>query len=168
MTKWRTPYSPAQRFTTCEGNPIVKTYVLGDDGQLVENGFLNIYDDIQSHRESVELSTLLQRYMNGDETALNARPGMFLDTTEYPTNYAELFDRVHEAVNTFGELPRELRDLFNNNAAEFWTSLGSAEFMEKITKYSTETTKNSGSNSSQPFDGGSRVDTTNSEVKENE
>lgn len=168
MIKWRTPYSPAQRFTTCEGNPIVKTYVLGDDGQLVENGFVNIYDDIQSHRESVELSTLLQRYMNGDETALNAQPGMFLDTTEYPKNYAELFERVNEAVNSFGELPRELRDLFNNNATEFWTSLGSAEFMEKIAKYSTETTKNSGANSAQSSDGGSRTNTVNSEVKENE
>lgn len=168
MTKWRTPYSPAQRFTTCEGNPIVKTYVLGDDGQLVENGFINIYDDIQSHRESVELSTLLQRYMNGDETALNAQPGMFIDTTEYPKNYAEMFDRVNEAVNSFGELPRELRNLFNNNPTEFWTSLGSAEFMEKIAKYSSSTVKNSNSNSVKSSDGGTGTGSVSSEVKENE
>ena len=168
MTKWRTPYSPAQRFTTCEGNPIVKTYVLGDDGQLVENGFINIYDDIQSHRESVELSTLLQRYMNGDETALNAQPAVFLDTTDYPKNYAEMFDRVNEAVNSFGELPSELRNLFNNNPTEFWSSLGSAEFMEKIAKYSTASVKNSGSHSAQPSNGGAGVDSIGSEVKENE
>lgn len=155
MSKWKTQYSGRERRITNCGNPVVKTYVLGDDGNLVENGFMNIYDEIQSHRESVELSTLLQRYMNGDETALNQQVGMFIDTTDYPKNYAEMFDRVNQAVDSFGELPPELRDLFNNNPVEFWSSLGSAEFMEKVAKFSTQAVKNSGTNSSQSVDGSS-------------
>lgn len=158
--RWRTQYDGQERRITNCGNPVVKTYVLGDDGNLVENGFTNIYDEIQSHRESVELSTLLQRYMNGDETALNQQVGIFVDTTDYPKNYAEMFDRVNQAVDSFGELPPELRNLFNNNPVEFWSSLGSAEFMEKVAKYSAASVKNSGVNSSQPDNSGAGASST--------
>lgn len=132
---------------TCHGRAEKPTYTANDDGLPVESGTVNIYDEIQSHRESVELSTLLQRYAQGDVTALNQIEGVYADVVDMPSTYAELFNRVRDAENSFNALPDDVRALFDNSPVSFWQSIGTPDFASKIAELDAKAKKNS-SNSS--------------------
>lgn len=140
---------------TCHGRTEKPTYTANEDGLPVESGTVNIYDEIQSHRQSVELSTLLQRYAQGDVTALNQMEGVYADVVDMPSTYAELFNRVRDAENSFNALPDDVRALFDNSPVSFWQSIGTPEFAEKIGKLDAKVKKNS-SNPADPgkFDPG--------------
>ena len=128
---------------TCHGRIEKPTYTANEDGLPVESGTVNIYDEIQSHRQSVELSTLLQRYAQGDATALNQIQGVYADVVDMPSTYSELFDRVRDAENSFNALPDDVRVLFDNSPVSFWQSIGTPEFAEKIGKLDAKAKKNS-------------------------
>lgn len=128
---------------TCHGRVEKPTYTADDNGYPVESGTVNIYDEIQSHRESVELSTLLQRYAQGDATALNKIEGVYADVVDMPSTYSELFERVRDAENSFNALPEDVRVLFDNSPVSFWQSIGTPEFAEKIGKLDAKSKKNS-------------------------
>lgn len=128
---------------TCHGRTEKPTYTANEDGLPVESGTVNIYDEIQSHRQSVELSTLLQRYAQGDVTALNQIEGVYADVVDMPSTYAELFNRVRDAENSFNALPDEVRVLFDNSPVSFWQSIGTPDFAEKIGKLEAKGKKNS-------------------------
>lgn len=132
---------------TCHGRLEKPTYSANEDGLPVESGIVNLYDEIQSHRESVELSTLLQRYAQGDATALNKIQGVYADVVDMPSTYSELFDRVRDAENSFNALPDDVRALFDYSPVSFWQSIGTPEFADKIGKLDSKGKKNS-SNSS--------------------
>lgn len=131
----------------CYGRTEKPIYTANEDGLPVESGIINIYDEIQSHRQSVELSTLLQRYAQGDVTALNKMQGVYADVVDMPSTYAELFNRVRDAENSFNALPDEVRVLFDNSPVSFWQSIGTPEFAAKIGELDAKGKKNS-SNSS--------------------
>lgn len=128
---------------TCHGRKEKPTYIANENGLPVESGTVNIYDEIQSHRESVELSTLLQRYAQGDVTALNQIDGVYADVSDMPSTYAELFNRVRDAENSFNALPEDVRLLFDNSPVSFWQSIGTPEFASKIAELDAKAKKNS-------------------------
>ncbi len=128
---------------TCHGRVEKPTYTADQDGYPVESGTVNLYDEIQSHRESVELSTLLQRYAQGDVTALNQIEGVYADIVDMPSTYSELFDRVRDAENSFNALPEDVRVLFDNSPVSFWQSIGTPEFASKIAELDAKAKKNS-------------------------
>ena len=128
---------------TCHGRVEKPTYTADEDGYPVETGTVNIYDEIQSHRQSVELSTLLQRYAQGDVTALNQIEGVYADVVDMPSTYAELFNRVRDAENSFNALPEDVRALFDNSPVSFWQSIGTPEFQTKIGYLEAKGKKNS-------------------------
>lgn len=127
---------------TCHGRVEKPTYTANEDGLPVESGTVNLYDDIQSHRQSVELSTLLQRYAQGDVSALNKIDGVYADVVDMPSTYAELFNRVRDAENSFNALPDDVRALFDNSPVSFWQSIGTPEFASKIGKLDAKAKKN--------------------------
>ena len=128
---------------TCHGRTEKPTYTADVDGLPVESGTVNIYDEIQSHRQSVELSTLLQRYAQGDPTALNKIQGVYADVVDMPSTYSELFERVRDAENSFNALPEDVRSLFDNSPVSFWQSIGTPEFASKIGQLDVKGKKNS-------------------------
>lgn len=132
---------------TCHGRVEKPIYTANEDGLPVESGTVNIYDEIQSHRESVELSTLLQRYAQGDATALNKIQGVYADVVDMPSTYSELFERVRDAENSFNALPDNVRALFDNSPVSFWQSIGTPEFATKIGKLDSKDKKNSSNTS---------------------
>lgn len=129
---------------TCHGRAEKPTYTADDNGYPVQTGTVNLYDEIQSHRQSVELSTLLQRYAQGDVTALNKIEGVYADVVDMPSTYAELFNRVRDAENSFNALPEDVRVLFDNSPVSFWQSIGTPEFASKIAELDSKRKKNSG------------------------
>lgn len=144
---------------TCHGRVEKPTYTANEDGLPVESGTVNIYDEIQSHRESVELSTLLQRYAQGDVTALNQIEGVYADVVDMPSTYAELFNRVRDAENSFNALPEDVRVLFDNSPVSFWQSIGTPEFASKIAELDVKVKKNSSNpaDTGKSFDGDSKT-----------
>lgn len=128
---------------TCHGRIEKPTYTANEDGLPVESGTVNIYDEIQSHRQSVELSTLLQRYAQGDVTALNKIQGVYADVVDMPSTYSELFERVRDAENSFNALPDDVRALFDNSPVSFWQSIGTPEFASKISALDAKGKKDS-------------------------
>lgn len=135
--KFRCQYEreKGERFITDSGSPEYTVYIADEDGNPVISGKNNLYDEIQSHRESTELAVLLQRYMQGDETALNKLQGVYEDVTEYPRTFAELYQRVHDAEQSFNSLPPDLRAIFENSPVNFWQSMGTPDFNKRIDAY---------------------------------
>lgn len=135
--KYRTQYERPDRdlFRTNPGREEYEVYIVGEDGSPVVSGMNNRYAEIQSHRESVELSTLLQRYAAGDESALNQRIGDYMDVVNAPSSYAEFLDGFKKMESDFYSLPEGFRELFNNSTVEYWQSIGTDEFSEKIDKF---------------------------------
>ena len=108
--KFRNQYDKIEphAFLTNPGDPIRQDYIADEDGNPVPSGKTNLYDEIQSHRASVELSTLLQRYAAGDETALNQIQGVYADVVDAPSSLQEFHERVRTAKNTFGISQKDL------------------------------------------------------------
>lgn len=86
-------------------------------------GETNVQESIDSHKEYCDIHNILKRYAEGDIEALNKTQGFYIDATELPTNYAELFSRVNEAQSFFDKLPANVKAEFNNSASEFWASI---------------------------------------------
>ena len=102
---YRTQFDDHQRFICESGREEYEVYTVDDNGLPVVSGVNNRYDEIQSHRESVELSVLLQRYAQGDETALNKVQGVYEDIVDSPKTLADIYEYVKDAENSFNDLP---------------------------------------------------------------
>lgn len=140
------------------GSPFRDLYAFDEKGELFKSGTENRYELIQSHKASTELATLLQRYAQGDETALNQSPMFFDDATQYPSTFAELYERMQEAERSFNGLPDGLREMFNNSPVEFWQSVGTPEFIAKADKYNQSQRSKKKADSRNDSGGGNRSD----------
>lgn len=99
---------------------------------LEEIGRVNLYDEIQSHADSVDIHVLMQRYKNGDPDALSRAQGLYLDATVFPKTYAEALNHMVDMERSFMSLPVEIREKFNNSFSEFLASSGESDFMERL------------------------------------
>lgn len=99
--------------------------------ELVPDGVINSYDDIQSHADSCDLSLIIERYnMTGDSSLLNQRHGFYEDVTNMPATYAEMQNALIKANNDFLALPLEIREKFGQDPARFYAEYGSPRWME--------------------------------------
>lgn len=124
------------------GSPIrVKRGWIYEDGEMVfkEKGLTNVYEEIQAMADTVDIHKIMERYENGDESALNKVQGMYIDTVELPKNYAQLYDAVSKADMVFDSMPHEIKEQFNNNPATFWKNYGAETFDNIINSYRSET-----------------------------
>lgn len=111
-----------------------------DDGELkwITKSKENMYAKIQAEKDAVELHAILQRYEDGDDSALNKVEGMYMDTVDLPRNYAELYSAVSRADDVFYSMPVEIREKYNNNAATFWKNYGSEAFDDLVNAYRSD------------------------------
>lgn len=92
--KFRNKYDRKVVFT-CHGNEIEEEYEL----QVTEKGIkepvkvgeINVREEINSHRDSVDLNLLIARFNAGDTEALNRRAASYFDATELPKTLAEAY-----------------------------------------------------------------------------
>jgi len=90
---FRTQYTAHDRFLTTSGDTEKKVYSQSwrEDGnlELVETGSINLYDEIQSHRDSVDINVILAKYAKtGDVSILNKVTSQYLDVSGLPTSIA--------------------------------------------------------------------------------
>lgn len=91
--------------------------------ELVESGKENLYDFIQSHKESCDIHVILARFAAGDESALARRQMFYADLTDFPTTYADVVNTMHSAEDYFTHLPVEVKAKFGHDFNKFLASL---------------------------------------------
>lgn len=101
---------------------------------LEVSGEENIYDQIQSHKDSCDIHVLMKQYAQGDMEALSRRQAVFVDVTQMPKTYAEMLQAMITAEQYFNSLPVEVRAKFNHSVNEFIAGMDKEDFLEKIGK----------------------------------
>lgn len=136
MSEIRTQFMPHARVHANPGTreKILYTPRFNDDGgfELIEAGKENLYEYIQSHKDSVDINLILKRFARGDVSALQRRQAMFGDFSEAPSSLAEAMNSMIIAENYFNALPLETRAKFDHNFHKFLSSIDSPDFVSKF------------------------------------
>lgn len=118
-----TQFNGRRRIVQAPGNGEKLTYVpkLSDSGDfdLVESGKVDLYGEIQSHRDSCDIYVLLNRYQNGDLEALSRVQGSYGDFTQMPKTFAEALNAMIAGEQMFNSLPLEIRQKFDFSLEKF-------------------------------------------------
>lgn len=133
---FQTQYRSHERFVSNVGTPIkdVLSPVFDKEGRmsLEKVGEENLYDYIQSHRESVDIQCIIKRCAMGDTAALSRRQGMYGDFTQFPSTYAETLNAMRHAEEYFKSLDVETRAKFNHDFNQFIASMDNPEFAQMM------------------------------------
>ena len=131
-----TQYTPHDRILANVGSP-VKVLFRGKydaNGRVVleKSGEENLYDYIQSFRDSVDLNVILARFSNGEFDALSKAQGFYADVTDFPKNMAEALNRINQAEEMFKALPLETRQKFDCSFEQFLAQSGTEDWLSKM------------------------------------
>lgn len=131
-----TQYTPHDRIIANAGSP-VKALFRGKydaNGRVVleKSGEENLYDYIQSFRDSVDLNVILARFSNGEVDALSKAQGFYADVTDFPKNMAEALNRINQAEEMFNALPLETRQKFDCSFEQFLAQSGTEDWLSKM------------------------------------
>lgn len=136
MKKFNTQYDKRALVFQEPGSPIHVIYSpkYTDEGvlDLFVSGQENLYDMIQSHKESTDIHVLLDRFASGETDVLQRMQGFYGDITSMPKTYAEVLNAVIAGEETFARLPIEIKQRFNNSFSEWLTSMDKPDFAEKM------------------------------------
>lgn len=101
---------PVINCPTGDGFQVVHKWTVNKDGVpvLVEAGKTNLYEFIQSHKDSCDINQILVRYKNGDLNALNARQALYADISSIPY-YPEDIEKMVAGVKTLYENNEDLK-----------------------------------------------------------
>lgn len=87
---------------------------------LKETGKTNTYERIQEAKDGALLKNIIERYnFKIDETRLDKIENTINDFTGIPDNIIESLNIVNQARTTFDEMPKDIKNMFNNNFNEF-------------------------------------------------
>ena len=103
------------------------------------DGEVNLYDEIQSHADSVDIYTILSRFEQGDESVLSKRNGQYVDLTELPTTFAEMHQKIIDASNEFNALPLEIRSEYEFDVSKFIADIGSEHWFKLMNPVKKDT-----------------------------
>lgn len=118
-----------------EGDKITYAPKLNDTGDfdLVETGKIDLYGEIQSHRDSCDIYVLLNRYQNGDFEALSRVQGTYGDFTQMPKTFAEVLNAMIAGEQMFNSLPLEVRQKFDFSLEKFMLGMDNMpDWLEKV------------------------------------
>lgn len=99
---------------------------------LVVSGQENLYEYIQSHKESTDIHVLLNRFVNGETDVLSRVQGFYADASNMPKTYAEVLNAVISGEEAFARLPVDIKQRFDNSFSVWLSSFDSPDFAEKM------------------------------------
>lgn len=139
-------YGENGRFFANPGTPYEVNYSakLESDGtiNLVEDGKIDLYSQIQSHKDSCSIELALKRFALGDESALQRTQGAFGDFTAFPNTFAEVLQVMIDSRQYFDSLPVDVRRNFDFDFNKFISSLDDpASLVQKLRFPSLEDTE---------------------------
>lgn len=136
MKRFRTQYEDRAPVYQEPGSPIKLVYSPRYDESgvldLAVTGKENIYDFIQSHKESTDIHVLLTRFANGETDILSRMQGFYADVSDMPKTYAEVLNAVIVGEETFARLPVEVKQRFDNSFAVWLSSMDSPDFASRM------------------------------------
>lgn len=129
-------YRAPRRVFADPGDPIKVTYMPEFDKRgvmsLVECGQENLYEFIQSHKDSVDIHKIIERFERGDVAALSKVQAVYADLSEMPSNYADMLNQVIAGEKMFNELPISVKEKFGQNFNQWMSTLGSDEWISNM------------------------------------
>lgn len=132
-------YDEHKRVHISSGSPIKIEYqvrLIDNNMEIVETGKSDLYEYIQSHRDSVDIHKILERCAQvEDYSLLNRMPTKFMDVTDMPDTLAGAYAMVKDAENFFERMPVDIKEKYNNNFVEFISDLGSDKFNDNVSKF---------------------------------
>ena len=133
---FETRYRVPRRVFADPGDPIKITYSPEFDKRgvmtLVETGKENLYEFIQSHKDSVDIHKIMERFERGDVNALSKVQAVYADLSEMPTNYADMLNQVIAGEKMFNDLPIATKEKFGQNFNVWMSTLGSEEWANNM------------------------------------
>lgn len=137
MPKFRTQFDDHLRVHVDPGNPIKTLYgpIFDEHGvmDLTVTGKANLYDEIQSHADSVDIHVLLKRYAESGDPALFSRvQGAYGDFTQMPTTFAGALNTLIAAEQYFNGLPVEVRANFGHSFQQFIAAMDKSDFASRM------------------------------------
>ena len=137
--EFKTQFRKPERFLSNPGSPVKILYgpEFDEKGRmnLVEKGRENLYDFIQSFKESVDIHVLLKRFSNGETDVLSQIQGFYGDFSEFPRTYADLLNTVNEGEAFFNGLPVEVRSKFGHSFPVFMSALSDGSLSDILSEY---------------------------------
>lgn len=97
---------------------------------IVRKGEINLYQYIQSWRDTCDINILMAKFVNGDKTALMQKVGAYLDISDIPDNFNDMLNLTTKAQSVFDQLPIEIKQQFGNNVNNFLSNTKSEEFKD--------------------------------------
>lgn len=133
---------------TDPGQRIVEQYKLSydDDGtkELVVDGYVDVYEQIQSHADSVDIHKIIERCTaTGDMSELYKTKGFYGDLAMFPKTRAEALQMLAEAQNIWDKLPVSVKKKFDNNVDNFFSTAFTDEWTKKLEIEQSEPIKES-------------------------
>ncbi len=137
--QFETQFRKPERFLSNPGSSVKILYgpEFDEKGRmtLVEKGRENLYDFIQSFKESVDIHVLLKRFANGETDVLSKIQGFYGDFSEFPRTYADLLNTVNEGEAFFNGLPVEVRSKFGHSFPVFMSALSDGSISDILSEY---------------------------------
>ena len=125
---FKTQFDPRERVHANPGSPVRILYSPKFDEKgvmsLVESGKENLYEFIQSHKESCDIHVILERFARGDVSALERVQGTYGDFSNMPRTYADMLNLVHSAEDAFSNLPVDERAKYGHSFERWLTEFG--------------------------------------------
>lgn len=122
-----TQFTFRDRVTCCSGERLVPRFrsevTAKGDVTLIPDGEDNLYEYIQSFKESCDINNIVARFARGDVDALNRVQGTYFDAVGMPTTYAELLNTVIAGRELYDSLPLEVKEKFGFSFERWMSSL---------------------------------------------
>lgn len=95
----------------------------------------NFYKQIQAYKDDTMVYNILERFKNGDITALNKKSGaIYGDFTKAPKTIQEAHAKISQSHQIFEKMPLEVKREFNHNPNEFLAAAQKGTLQNRIAK----------------------------------
>lgn len=96
---FRTMYSETEIIVSPAGEKVYKYIYQNSDGKLVEEQ-RNMYELIQSSRESVNFKRSIAEYGLDNDALQQNRGGLYVDTTQFRDDYTDFVKRLQSVIDS--------------------------------------------------------------------
>lgn len=92
------------------------------DGRIVldETGKEDVYEYIQSFADDCDINIVMEQFTRtGNDELLNRAKGFYVDVSDLPDNWPEVFNIINKGKEEFAKMPVEFKELYGNDFARF-------------------------------------------------
>lgn len=100
--------------------------------ELVVDGVVDLYADIQSHADSVDIHLILERFTAGETDILSKVQGFYADFADMPSTMQEVLNSIIAGEAAFDRLPVEIKDRFGHSFQRWMMEMDSPDFAAKM------------------------------------